>query len=262
MKRLQRFMKDILTIEYNNKKYKKFSIILKPIEQKTVLEKYNYETNKIEIYTLSRNSKQLILSALHGLAHHINYIDNNNINHNKKFYEIYADLVNICLIHNTLSKNDLKNNFRKDEYLLNIALKRKKRETKIINNIINNRYIFLENVYKKHEILKRNGFYWETIEKKWFKEFDKNDIDKIRMFLKKEKLLNKAIIEPKSKLTILPQYSIYLIGGFNFKKELKEKGYRWNKNEKKWEKNILSKNYIFEKKYAVLKKIKIEIKKY
>lgn len=228
-------LKDILvlllekTFEAKNE-YTGFKIAIVPKELKSKHGQYIPNDRKIEIFNLARSPGCTMLTCIHELAHHVEFMDLGETGHKKTFYNRFYKLLLTALSFGLVTKDDLENDskdsrdykklidyhgiFEYWEYELT-------EEAKIC-------YVLIENAYNQREILKQRGYKFYQKSQSWGKEFPN------KLYANREsKLLKDAYssleLDVVGKPTILFSLNYYVAvhGAYDQRVILKKNGYVW-----------------------------------
>lgn len=172
--RVKKLLNDIVDHAYPNdpksRLLKGFYIEIFDDKLKTFHGDYNLETRSIRICNLYRNDTMLVVTAIHELAHHVDYIRRGLTNHDDHFYAVFKVLLYAGL--------DMRL-FSKEKYL------QTRRDAKDYNKVVRilERYHGKDSQYKKDIVvvsvqngydirsqLKGNGFSFNGKDKSWEKE--------------------------------------------------------------------------------------------
>ena len=249
MYQLKQMLNDLVDYVYKDdprlKEYKSFYIDVLNKDYKGRHGDYNRLLKRIRLMNTYRDENKLIITAIHELAHHINYTQGNKDIHGKGFYSNYEKL-----LHGTLDMGLVK----KEEWPRAKHECRDSRSENKVERIIlaytpqNAGYkagklkITVYGAYDYKEELKEKGFSYNKIVKGWEKETYKSESDAIKSYLDSAKLkysvseANKYIVkdpEKKEKQNI-KKWTLSVQNSYPIKDELKAHGYRYRKEDYCW----------------------------
>lgn len=221
-KQVKRALVDIIIHAYPGssneeiKKYSDFVLRLLPDELASKCGDYNPATQTLRIFGVTpEKTNQLVATALHELAHHMDYLRSGTTDHQRPFYEEYRKLIYSALDLGYIAVANLINGTRGGSDGKKVRL--------IIADYIEDRGRIIDecklpktpgrievyNGYSIKEDLKQRGFRWDPDAKAWFKE-DDTDIEE-----------DAAYLDDLSK-TMTLNYSVKREGGFLKDPELPE----------------------------------------
>lgn len=233
------------TSDLNIQNYLRFFVAFSKKESRSYHGRYFFKTKTIELCNFTRGSNSIVITALHELAHHIDYCQRGTTDHKMQFYAIYKHLVHTALDMKIISKSEILNiddssdskKIKKflDDYVM--------RAIDYKNDKIT---IRCTNCFEQRQTLKSIGFHYEATSKSWNKEILKSDVDKTKKLIKS---LNSTIcleLISANSISLELMGEIVLNGNtFEFKEKLKGLGYQFQ--DKKWRKKIKVSNFNLEK---------------
>lgn len=189
---IKQILHDILDVAFCNsssekiREYKTFSLVCGEAEVASYGGYYTLAKRKIRICgTAVRDSYDLITTAIHELAHHINECDEIKVGHGKDFYAVYKKLIFAALNMGIISCNDLlvrqkettfcdKNKVVRmlDDYVPQ-ATSYKAGRTKI----------HVYNARKYKELFTARGYNFSSIDGSWYRDFPRDMLKNELIFL-------------------------------------------------------------------------------
>lgn len=255
-KYIETILKDILNIAYPQKGLENFILSIVPSERKSFHGKYLFKTKTIVIYNFSRGTHSIIATAIHELAHHVNYILYNGKGHEAKFYDCYKKLMETAIKIGLVNYEILKQ--QKDVNDINMLEKKAGKPTAKYTHSLNKRkdinIIVVKADYKNKIFLKEQHFYYDKISCYWYKIVPKNKVEEILKYLKTKKPELKINNYEYYKLPLTAVYYIIVDSPYNKKDLLKKRGYKYYNDKKltnKWVKQIMAEDYYNEITYLI-----------
>ncbi|MBO5552377.1 MAG: hypothetical protein J5966_10510 [Lachnospiraceae bacterium] len=251
-KNYKRILDDIIDVAYagDDKKdsYKKYRIYILPDEIKSMNGDYNSRSRTIRIYNPSRG--HMHKTALHELAHHIDYCKNNTTGHKKSFYEEYRRLIYASLDMGILRKADFLHSESYDGSYASDSSKVEKMIREYKPSRINRkpRYPTVMKVFNGYDLkeeLKGRGYRWNSIEKVW--ELSTADSNKEKEWLKEAGITETQgdgkepyyiETEPSLRFDSVIKVTAEGRGVYENRNKLKELGFHWDKAKGIWSRNI------------------------
>ena len=176
--RIKGILNEIIDLAYENDKnisrYKAFRFYVVKKERSSKSGTYYCEMQKIEVFNPSLGARHLAKTALHELAHHIEYVKTGDTGHQKSFYEEYRRLIYASMDLGILEKEDFKDSWSSDhnkvwkivtEYVPN-PRKRKEKVSTLFK---------VYNGFTVKNVLKSAGYGWNGLEMTWEKETETPD---------------------------------------------------------------------------------------
>ena len=180
MYRVKILLNDLVEYAYphspKQKAYKAFYVEYIDKEFKSKHGDYNTKNKHIRIFNLSRTEDQLVVTSIHELAHHINFVNDTSHSfepHGQEFYKVYKKLLFTALdmglfnkwqfINATADANDSRKVKRMLEEYRPYPIDYKK-DMKLIQ------------VFRAYEIrknLQKHGYKYNSVLKSWEKETEK-----------------------------------------------------------------------------------------
>lgn len=248
--KLYNLLRDIIKNTYKkidspNNKFENFFLDIRPKEMKTIHGRYYIETKKIEIFNLSRPSEHIVTTAIHEVAHHIDYCLRSETDHTKEFYIVMYELLISALGMKIVSKEDILS--ESDSYDKNRLIRYfgNIEEWEVVNIPYKEEMmaIKVKNGFNIKDDLRENGYSFSGIEKVWIKELDKEDLGQEKEWLNKLIDLDNVEMDKGNKLNISAVYYVTICNSYEHKDYLKELGYIWkgyNIKGNSWNKKILA----------------------
>lgn len=246
--------------EKSRKRYKDFQLRLVKESKKSRLGLYNLRTKTIEISGIFNECRHdIIITYLHELSHHIEYINTGNTGHQKSFYDIHIKLLKLAVDFDILKIEQITNN------KTSTAGNRKKL-AKLMQGYVKNtanqncseklvdisclsilpetvkkiEIIKVKSLPENKDVLKKNGYKWDAREVVWQKttETVEEHINE-QEFLKKNGFY---LIKIDGKTYYSQTIRIKLYGKtYEARDTLVMLGYKFTQNA--WQKNINVNSY-------------------
>lgn len=232
-------------VDYPNNKFERFFLDVRAKEMKTIHGRYYTKTKKIEIFNLSRPTEHIVTTAIHEVAHHIDYCLRNETDHTKEFYAVMYNLLisaigmKIITKEDILSESDSADKDRLEKYFESI-------EEWEVPNIPYKKeklVIRVSNCFNIKDDLRKKGYRFSGIEKIWTKELDQEELEEEREWLNKLIDMDNVEIDNANKINISAVYYVTISNSYDHKDYLKELGYIWkgyNIKGNSWNKKILA----------------------
>ncbi|OUZ16399.1 hypothetical protein A5868_001320 [Enterococcus sp. 12F9_DIV0723] len=234
----------------NYRKYLSYFIRIRPKELKSKHAHYIRKERMIEIFNLSRESRFLLITCLHEIAHHVEYEDLGESDHAEPFYRRLYELYLTAVALNLLELLDVTEETDAGDYS---GLRT------YFGNVTNwdvptipdmeKRMVIVKDGRSFRNILKNRGYHWFTVSQTWQKEM--NTLDdaerEVQFFFdysEHENLLIRPVISP----TFLSYYYIGIENGYEYRYGLRELGYFWEGYgvKKMWVKKVDAQSYYTE----------------
>ena len=221
----------------------KLQLIDKPYKSRLGL--YNMLTRTIQLSSIKTECRRdLIITYLHEISHHIEYIVSGNSGHQKSFYDIHTKLLHTAINLNLLSVSDIVDNTSSragnKNKLAKLLTGYKKSGNNSLSDYMDTNFLKIlpETVQRKesffvkcqkseNDILKENGYKWDTNLYAWTKTlYDQCDVDDEKVFLKRNGFYKIKI----GKAMFYTRYVNVCISGntYSHKDKLKEFGYKYS----------------------------------
>lgn len=218
-------------------RYKKFYVVIVDKRLK-VHGRYTLNEHKISIFNLHRPNEQIIITSIHELSHHVDYVKNGSTGHGPEFYDAYKQLLYAALdmgvikCENVLAMTDSQGQQKVkkmlDDYIPHpVSYK---------NGVKN---IGVLNAFDIKDILKERGFRYSTTHKIWEVEVPEEEISNIRNWLLTltdekniiETGINNVHMEQKCEPGVIADGNTYPARNF-----LRDEGFFFIKARKYWKK--------------------------
>lgn len=259
-------MNDIIDIAYKDmpeklSKMKRFSIYCTDKLLKTKLGDCRHNTDgscRIRIFGIKDESfRAILITTLHEVAHHIDYILRGRSGHDSEFYEVLKKLLFTALNMGIISRNDVINSETRSRSKDKLVTMLKSYVPKPVSYKEENVIISIYNAYSEKEKLKEKGYSWNPIDESWVKETKIPLLEEEKEFLKSIKIEEKNIKTVKSSAVITRLRKTAFVYGIPFeeKEKVKVLGFRWEKEKKCWIKKI-ERDILPEEEYSIIKNIK------
>ncbi|OJG77536.1 hypothetical protein RV10_GL002370 [Enterococcus pallens] len=232
------------------KKYLSYFIRIRPKELKTKHAHYIRKERMIEIFNLSRESRFLLITCLHEIAHHVEYEDLGESDHGKPFFQRLYKLYLTAVGLNLLDLLDVTEETDAIDYpgLVRHFGEVSNWEVPSIPDM-KKRMVIVKDGRSFRNILKNRGFYWFTMSQTWQKETNtleeaEREVQFFLDYSSPENLLIRPVISP----TFLSYYYIGIENGYEYRYGLKELGYFWEGYgvKKMWVKKVDAQSYYTE----------------
>lgn len=234
----------------DNLDYVSYHISIVPKEMKKKHAHYIIKERKIEIFNLTRPPKHLLFTCLHEVAHHIQQMRDGHTDHELPFYEILFELVKQSISLTFLTIDDVvsEDDAADAGTLINYFGESDTWDIQESNRV-HEYVVTVKNGYHFQNLLKKLEFDWLSISTSWEKDCDSlEQAERLRDYLL-EKTNQKLEIEFRKKYDLEFAYYYYLAvsNGYDYRKELKERGYIFegygHQNSQCWVKKLLSRDY-------------------
>lgn len=240
-------LKDVVCLAFPQKNLTNFLLSVVPSERKSFHAKYEISTKTIYIYNLSRNTNYILSSALHELAHHVDFMLNNQASHGDSFYKCYYQILNTAIDLGIIDTAQLK----KATDVRDIRVLEKKcgllktKPNNSINKKKNLSVLVIKSGYNDVKYLKEKKYYFEPINCYWYKTISNDYVLKEMTNLKNKFSTIKIDCYPYYNVPINAIYYVIAESTYEKRELLKKRGYKYDttKYPKKWIKKIDSDNY-------------------
>lgn len=244
--------------------YLGYKIVIVPKELKSKHGHYIANDRKIELFNLAREPGCTMMTCLHEITHHIEFMDLGTSAHKKSFYDRFHALLLTALSLGLITPEDIikdgqdSNDLKKlieyyrpiDYWDYELTEQAKKR------------HVLVTNGYASKDLLKQRGYRYSSKSQAWGKEFPNELYAYREQTLLKESIVDiEAYVVRHSTVLFSLNYYVAIPGAFEFRKILKENGYRWNAYGIKshWVKKVPTNLFYSEE--AFLKDIRLLFKK-
>lgn len=238
MLRIKNILNDIVDVAYKGsdklEKYKKFYV---EVSDKTLKSKhgdYNGKDKHIRIFNVQRDDTAIIVTTIHELAHHIDWVNRGFSDHSEAFYEVYRTLLFTALDMKLFNKYKFESTM-KDASDSNKVSKIIKTYTPKDAEYKKETTLFVvKGGYRFKEQLKNRKYMFNAINGTWEKEVSKADRNDEIAFMKwydieySEKAATAITFNKK-------EYIVAGKGSFERREELKQDGFQYDK-KRGWKK--------------------------
>ncbi|MBQ7818462.1 MAG: hypothetical protein IJ341_02075 [Bacteroidales bacterium] len=263
---IKKILNDIVIYTYkgkvSDKKLKDFLSFYIVLDNRVLRSKHGHyrgRTFTISIFNLYRSETQIVVTSIHELAHHIDYMIRGTTDHQKPFYDVYSKVLYTGLNMGLFTKSDVlemredSSSSRKVKNILSeyepTPIPYKQDETRIV----------VRNCYSIKEKLKEFGFRYNSLSYTWEKVIPVAEYDKYIEQL--NELSCEYDIVDASAMNFEAMGILIATGDtFEYKEELKENGFHWSAQNKRWQKRIKMTDYKDEINSLRLLKDKVIIK--
>lgn len=258
-------LNDVLKTAYpDNKDVSAFNVKIIPAERKSLHGKYTFNDYTITIFNLSRDTNFIISTAIHELAHHVNFIINNKRNHGSEFYDCFKKLLYAGITIGAVDYNKL----REVQDVRDISVFEKKfgiptvKYNKSKNTKKELRILNVKGTYTDKELLKENKFYYEPISGEWYKIVNNSQLE---TEINKLKDVNPKIIIKHFDYYKMPINAVYYFivdSSYERKNILKDRKYRYEntKLKNKWVKKVDADKFYEEERFLIINRFEYKVK--
>ena len=237
-KKLHTILKQIARKTYGGS-VEPFFVELDSKELKSRHGQYNSKNKTLRINNMSRDNSHVIVTAIHELAHHIEYTMFGKLAHDDKFYRIFKELLESAVLLGYVKYEKVRN--IKDSTTISMMERKygpvrvKYDESLDVNK--DWRTVYVYNGYSVKETLKEKKYSFSAMEGIWEKDMKKKEAEEdVQELLKKDPSLD-VQIKKVTDLSFDPVYQITLHGNtYPYKEQLKANGYSYK--DKTWSKKI------------------------
>lgn len=193
---LKRQMNEIIDFAYSGisegkrKLYKNFRIECFASDRNTLLgycQKVDDITCRIRIFrTMSESQKTVLITTIHEVSHHIDFIDKNGFNHGKTFYDVHKKLLyaafdlGILTVEDVINSDSSARNRHKLARMMSDYTPSPSASSARIKT-----QIHVYNAYNFRTQLKERGYTWNPLDAAWALSCDANDVDREMSHLQK-----------------------------------------------------------------------------
>lgn len=233
------------------KPYINFSISIVPKELKSKHGHYIPNDRKIEIFNLARPPGCTMLTCIHELAHHVEFMDLGETGHKKSFYSRFHGLLLSALSHGFVVPKDLEDDAKDSKdykklvgYFGDIEFWDYE-----VTEEAKKRFVFVFNGYHQREELKQRGYKYFKKSQAWGKEYPNplyaNREAKLLQYT--FETMDIGVVSQATTLFTL-NYYIAVPGAYGEKELLKQHGYRWGAYGVKgtWVKKVPTSSFYYE----------------
>lgn len=235
----------------NYRRYKAFFINVsdKTLKSRNGQCNYGKHYSMITINNLrSREPESVIKTAIHELSHHIDYVNRGHSNHKAEFYRIYRHLLYAAFDLGIVTPEAILSCDRHStdhNKVIKIVEEYRANYSKGASRPSARARIAVHNAYSVREALKSYGFTYDSLTKDWYIEVKKSDVESVAEMLDSmnadydiKESNEYDFLTKEAKEASKKPYEIVVMGGYEIKDELKEKGYRYEKKRKVWYKYL------------------------
>ena len=244
MYQLKQMLNDLVEYTFKDdprlKAYKAFTIETLDKNFKSRLGDYDQTTRHIRITNIYRDENKLIITAVHELAHHVNFMQGNEDAHGKGFYANYEKLLHGALDMKLITKSEWMTTFSQlhdavDENKVNKMIERYKPKDAEYKK--GRKKITVYDAFDIKDELKAQGFSYNKIVKGWDIETDEEKVKNFQMYLDQKEV--KYTVSDASKYIVKKEedkkpYILSVKGGYPIKDKLREAGYRYRQKDQCW----------------------------
>ena len=225
--------------------YKKFYLKILDRATKSYSGLYYEKKREIRVMDIHGDEGNNISTLLHELAHHIDYVKNGKTGHQAPFYEAYKNLIYSALDLGYVEMKTLREmahrnvDFNKVQKILDGYVR-----SEPMINLEHKTVISISNSFSIKETLRKRGYYWNGVNKSWYKEISEDDVDdEIAAILSLGQSEDDITLSSTGNMNFKTNkvkypYYIKVENGYDIREELKAGGFLWNKADKKWEKGF------------------------
>ncbi len=237
--KIKRILEDLIGNAFPNSakldEYKRFYIKITDKNVKSYAGRYNIASKTIEIVGLDRQSKHILITCLHELAHHIDNCNRGKTDHSADFYMVYTKLIHTGLNMRLFTPEDMSMEDVSDaEKIRKIVDDWRPRMIDYKSDYI---LIRVYNCYSQKDALKANYYKYNAMAKAWEKEISSSSKERELEFLHENGLSDEDInISDANDINIEKKIRIEATGNtYDYKDILKEYGFYYK--DKKWFRN-------------------------
>ena len=241
---VKKTLEDIIDVAFeaepqkSRDRYKKFWLEIIPVEYTSFSGRYFFDNHKIEIYNLSQESKVIVKTCIHELAHHIELCKTGNSGHQKSFYEEYKKLLYAAFSMRILTPDDIEKDYWSSE-----QNKVKKIAKEWVPTYVSYKQDVVKvnvlNGYPFKDALKERGYKWDALQAVWTKQVVVENMEEEKEFLAITGC--EYTIASAADLNIEATGYILAVGDtYECREALKEQGFYFDKRSKKgvWRKKV------------------------
>lgn len=249
--KLKRQLNDIIDVAYGEirpddiPKFKRFRIYCTDAEMRSRLgDCYNNKANmssEIRIFaTGTEGYKEIIITCIHELSHHIDFIIRGDSNHDHNFYEIHKKLLYAAFDMGILTVNDVRFSESRARNRDKLARMMSDYVPHPVAYKQDKAQIYAYNCFAIKDTLKSRGYAWNGLDKAWTIEIPSDTTEEEKAFLaalgvSEEDI--KVISGGAVAVRLRKNVKLYNVP-FEKNAVVKSLGYSWDKKEKVWAKKI------------------------
>lgn len=213
-------------------KYKSFYLMLNDKNIKSYAGQYKHNEHVIEIVGLDRDSKHIVITCIHELSHHIDYINRGTTDHGKDFYSIYRALLYTALNMRIITPEDISMTDTTDANKVRTIVREWR--PSYVDYKSNMVIIKVSNCFDQKDLIKERGYKYNAAGHTWNYELNQEDVNEEKEYLYSIGITDeKFLITNASDLNINVKLKIFVKGNtYDFKDYLKENKFRWK--DKQW----------------------------
>ncbi|EAE9169147.1 hypothetical protein BU180_07975 [Listeria monocytogenes] len=208
---------------------------------------YNADLHRIRIFNLSRDSKEILLTALHDLSHHIEYTFYGESAHKERFYNYYHNVLVTAIGMKLLLKMDLSLlDMKERDKLEKVHGAIHYWEIPAITYKENSFYLDVKNGYEFRDTLKDWGYKYLSLEEVWRGEFTRDSVWEEKSELNELGIDDESILVHHA-VDFQTTFVYYLVirNAYDHRLTLRKLGYRhgaFNVGKRNWVKKIDAKD--------------------
>ena len=213
----------------------------------------DYMNQRIRIANLERRPEQVLATALHELAHHIEYAYFGSVSHSKEFYRIYHKLLTTACKMGIFTPDMLGNGFEDEESVRQAVKHFGKITASPEENMLYKKdycLVTAEKSYKQRDILRERKYIYNSRAKTWEKQMLISEAEKEAEYL--TSIGAEPFITGLLDITVLATVTVKG-STYGRKKKLTERGYRFDSKKTAWIKTV--KNGDLEEELSALSEI-------
>mgnify|MGYP006295098267 CR=1 FL=1 len=262
--KIKNVLSDLAKETFPDIKHNSFNFKLDNRQLKTKHGDWSYprkdKKSEIRIFNLSRNTKEIIKTSIHELAHNSEYSIYKETGHSKRFYKVYKDLLEKAIQMGLLNYEDIRTVWDITKLVKHHGeIKAKFDPSKAYKRDVS--IVKIYNAYIVKETLKERGYKYSPIEQTWSLEINKevlnDEVNYLSKFIDTENIITSDVRD----LEIEALGYVIVDKCYKYKDTLKGNGYRfkgYNQKGNVWVKKIKLSN--LEKEELLLKPINIILK--
>lgn len=239
MLRIKQILNDIVDTAYadSEKKdlYKKFYVEVSAQNMKSFHGDYRSTNHHIRIFNTYRDDASIVVTTIHELTHHVDFVNRGKTDHSKEFYSVFKDLLfaaldmNLFTVDKFLSATSDASDSNKVKAII------KDYVPKEIGYKNDKNLISVKNGYAAKEVLKSRGYMFNKVNGTWEREVESECMQAEKFFLENLYLQ----YEVTSATSIAFSKKTYIVAGkgsFEIRDKLKQDGFSYDSKLKSWKK--------------------------
>ncbi|MFQ9767984.1 MAG: topoisomerase DNA-binding C4 zinc finger domain-containing protein [Thomasclavelia ramosa] len=185
---IKAFLDDLINLCYKEKvtsdilvKYHKFYLKLEEKELKSKLGHYIFSKKAIHLFNIKSNDNVgCIITLIHELSHHIDYMNRGISDHSKAFYDIHIELIMTLFKMRTISYNEFicSGNTASNSNKLKRMVEKHYTKPEYLDYENEKNWLIVKNCYEAYKYLKEQKYVYNFYIKSWMKKININDIEK------------------------------------------------------------------------------------